>query len=166
MLRYTSVVLLAFALSAVGCQQAQSTGSAAAQPAPAAAPADQAKAPGAPAAAPAQAAPAATGNGPAASAGKVASIVVLEKQEACECTKTRQQKSWDALQQAMKDAGYAPAVTKIFTDSQAEEAELYKTMRPTMVTPALYFFDSQQNLLEMLQGELEVSAISKVLTQP
>ncbi len=132
---------------------------------PAAAPSAQnqpaaAQAPASPSALP----QAATPNAPATTPSKIANIVVLEKQECCECTKTRQEKSWEALQQAIKTGGFAPTVVKVYTDTQAEEAELYKAMRPTMVTPALYFFDAQQNLIDMLQGELAAEAITKVLS--
>lgn len=151
-------------------QQAAAAPASSPVPAASAAPASpQATATGTEATAPAaqQAALSKSGTQPTAAASKVARVVVLEKQECCECTRTRQEKSWEAMQQALKSGNWAVETVKVFTDTQPEEAGLYTALKPMMVSPAYYFLDANGDLVEMLQGELEAEAITKILvTKP
>jgi hypothetical protein len=48
-------------------------------------------------------------------------------------------------------------------DSQADKAAPYAKQRPIMVPPALYFFDEQGKLVEVLQGEVKSEQIKRLL---
>ncbi len=106
------------------------------------------------------------GSGGSEDAGvRVKKVVVVELEECCDCTATRQAKSWEALQAAAQKRGSAVEIVKVAKDKSPEEAELYNALKPIMVTPAVYFFDGEEKLVEMLQGELSEEAILKVLEQ-
>jgi hypothetical protein len=113
-------------------------------------------------------APATVGVAPASKTKKVAGtrvtrIVFVDKEQCCDCTRKRIDKSWRALTDVL---GYPPAgvdVERIHMDSQADKAEPYKKQRPIMVPPALYFFDEQGKLLEVLQGEVKSEQIRKLV---
>lgn len=94
---------------------------------------------------------------------KVTRIVFVDKEQCCDCTRKRIDASWKALTDVL---GYPPAgvdVERIHMDSQADKAEPYKKQRPIMVPPALYFFDEQGKLVEVLQGEVKSEQIKKLL---
>jgi len=95
-------------------------------------------------------------------AGAIARIVFVDKEKCCACTRDRTDKSWKALTDVV---GYPPVpdVERIHMDSQADRAEPYKKQRPIMVPPAIYFFDRQGKLVEVLQGEVKAKQIRKVL---
>jgi hypothetical protein len=103
----------------------------------------------------------ATTNKPA-STGVVSRIVFVDKERACACTRERIDNSWKALTEVV---GYPPVpdVERIHMDSQVAKAEPYKKHRPIMVPPAIYFFDKQGKLLEVLQGEVKSAQVKKVL---
>lgn len=95
--------------------------------------------------------------------GKVGRIVFLDKENCCDCTRNRQNASWNNLQEAMDAAPSKPPVDVIHVDSQADQAAVYLDLDPVMVTPGLYFFDHKENLLEMVQGEVSREQIEKIL---
>ena len=95
--------------------------------------------------------------------GKVGRIVFLDKENCCDCTRNRQNASWNNLQEAMDAAPSKPPVDVIHVDSQADQAAVYLDLEPVMVTPGLYFFDHKENLLEMVQGEVSREQIEKIL---
>jgi hypothetical protein len=97
-----------------------------------------------------------------ASSGAVSRIVFVDKEKACACTRERIDQSWKALTDVV---GFPPAfeVERIHMDSQAAEAAPYQKQRPIMVPPAIYFFDQQGKLLEVLQGEVQSDQVKKVL---
>ena len=97
-----------------------------------------------------------------ARASKVTRVVFLDKQEACDCTKTRIELSWNALTDAL---GNPPAikVERVHMDTDPMTADPYKKMRPVMVAPAIYFLGEQDKLLEVLQGEVSKDKIKKLL---
>lgn len=84
---------------------------------------------------------------------QVARIVFVGKQGACECTQKRIAGSWDSLQSALGKKGAVP-VERLHIDTQAEEVAVYKSMRPILAIPAIYFLDAKGELVEMLQGEV------------
>jgi len=97
------------------------------------------------------------------SQGKIGRIVFLDKERCCDCTRTRQNTSWSALQEALDTAPSKPLVDVIHVDSQADQAAVYLDLEPVMVPPGLYFFDHKENLLEMVQGEVSREQIEKIL---
>jgi hypothetical protein len=103
----------------------------------------------------------AASNSPATS-GAVARIVFVDKKKACACTRERIDKSWQALTDVV---GFPPVpeVERIHMDSQPGKAAPYKRQRPIMVLPAIYFFDRQNKLLQMLQGEVKSEQVRATL---
>ncbi len=100
---------------------------------------------------------------PKAPEGRVKRIVFLDQEECCECTRNRQNTSWNNLQQAIDGVAAKPPVEVIHVDSQADLAAPYKDLEALMVTPGIYFFDHQENLLEMVQGEVSREQVDKIL---
>jgi hypothetical protein len=92
----------------------------------------------------------------------VARIVFLDQEECCACTRDRTDATWAALQGALENDRQVP-VERIHSDTQAELAGPYLTLRPMMVVPGLYFLDADDQLVEMLQGELTAEAIGAPL---
>lgn len=99
---------------------------------------------------------------PSASTSKVARIVFVDKQEACACTETRINTSWEVLTKAL---GTPPRVKveRVHMDTDPMTADPYTKMRPVMVAPAVYFFGPDDKLLEVLQGELTAEKVKKQL---
>jgi len=95
-------------------------------------------------------------------ASKVAKIVFIDKEKACDCTRKRVEETWTALQSAL---GTPPAlpVQRLHGDSQAAEAATYTNAKPLMVPPGIYFIDGQGAVVEMLQGEVEAKEIAAVV---
>jgi hypothetical protein len=97
-----------------------------------------------------------------ATSGAVARIVFVDKEKACACTRERIDKSWKALTDVV---GFPPVpeVERIHMDSQPEKAAPYKKQRPILVPPAIYFFDKQNKLVKMLQGEVKSEQVRATL---
>lgn len=97
-----------------------------------------------------------------ATSGAVARIVFVDQQQSCACTRERIDKSWKALTDVV---GFPPVpdVERIHLDSQPEKAAAYQKQRPIMVPPALYFFDEQNKLVQMLQGEVTSEQVRATL---
>jgi hypothetical protein len=93
----------------------------------------------------------------------VSKIVFVDKENCCKCTAERTEKSWNALQAALKAKASKVPVEKYHVDTQADQAGKYKAMKPMVTVPALYFLDAEGNLIEMLQGEVTKEQIDKLL---
>jgi hypothetical protein len=96
------------------------------------------------------------------SSAAVAKIVFIDKEKACDCTAKRINDSWTALQEALGKESALP-IERIHMDTQAAQAESYKTQRAYMVAPAIYFLDANGQILEMLQGEVSSEQFKKTL---
>ncbi len=120
---------------------------------------EQAKAPPPPTAPTAAAAAAAAA---AATAPKLAKIVFLDQETACDCTRQRIDGTWAALQAALGQPA-SLQVERIHVDTQAAQAETYTLLKPLMVVPGVYFVDDRNGVLEMLQGEVKQEQIAAVL---
>lgn len=92
----------------------------------------------------------------------VVKIVFVGQKNACECTRTRIDTSWKTLQGVLGKRDDI-AIEQIQLDVDEEQAEKMDNIRSLMVTPGIYFFDANEHLLEMLQGEVTAEQISKVL---
>lgn len=97
-----------------------------------------------------------------ASAPKVAKVVFIDKENACECTKKRIDGTWAALQGALGTPA-SLSVERIHLDTEAAKAEFYTMLKPLMVPPGLYFVDGRDAVVEMLQGEVTTEQIATVL---
>ena len=104
---------------------------------------------------------------PAAPEGaRVAKIVVLEQGECCECTRARQEATWENLQAALEGLEKKPVVDVIHFDAEPDVAQPYQDMKPVMVSPVLYFLDGDGALVGTLEGELTREAIATLLGKP
>ena len=92
----------------------------------------------------------------------VTRVVFVDKEKACACTRDSIDKSWKALTDVV---GFPPVpeVERIHMDSQPEKAAPYQKQRPIIVPPAIYFFDKQNKLVQMLQGEVKIEQIRATL---
>jgi hypothetical protein len=93
---------------------------------------------------------------------KVARIVFLGQKEACDCTRTRIDTSWQALQSANNTSPQVP-VERLQIDVDQKAAEQYTKMKSPMVMPGIYFLDDKGGLVEFLQGEISADQITKLL---
>jgi hypothetical protein len=95
-------------------------------------------------------------------AASISRIVFVDLDKCCDCTRKRIDSTWKALTDVV---GFPPVidVERIHMDTDKDGAAFYKKMRPVMVPPAIYFFDKQNKLVEMLQGEVKTEQIKRVL---
>lgn len=101
---------------------------------------------------------------PAANATRLAKIVFIDQETACDCTQKRIDETWAALQVALGPSASTP-VERIHVDTQAKQAETYTLLRPLMVTPGVYFVDEGNAVIELLQGEVKQEQITAVLAR-
>jgi hypothetical protein len=93
---------------------------------------------------------------------RVESIVFVGQKQACECTRTRIDTSWQVLQNVLKDSPDVP-VKRIQRDVDAEATEKLSKLKPCMVAPGIYFLDQKSGLVELLQGEVREDQIAALL---
>lgn len=94
---------------------------------------------------------------------KVVRLVFIDKENACACTRERCDEGWSALQGALASLAAKPEVERLYMDTQEELVAPYRSQRPILVAPALYFFRQDGSLADMLQGEIEDEQISSLL---
>ncbi|MFH1131838.1 MAG: hypothetical protein V1754_10915 [Pseudomonadota bacterium] len=92
----------------------------------------------------------------------VARIVFVGQKQACDCTRNRIETTWNTLSGVIKNRSNIP-VKRIERDVDTQEAQKMNNLRPLMVVPGIYFFDKQDGLLELLQGEVAKDQIEKVI---
>lgn len=95
---------------------------------------------------------------------KVARIVFVGKEHACDCTRKTVEAARATLQKALGTPAKLPVET-LQLDTQSGQVEPYKAMRPIMALPAIYFIDGKGGLVEMLQGEITDAQISAILAK-
>jgi hypothetical protein len=108
---------------------------------------------------------ASAGTVPAASAPKVAKIakvVFIDKEHACDCTRGRVEGTWAALQAALGTPPSLP-VERMHGDTESAKAEAYTTAKPLVALPGVYFIDARGAVVDTLQGEVTTDQISAVL---
>jgi hypothetical protein len=93
---------------------------------------------------------------------KVARIVFVGKEHACDCTRKSVDAGWTALQQALGTPAKLP-VERLQVDTQGDKVAPYRQQKPMMALPALYFVDDKSTVLELLQGEVTAEQIVAVL---
>jgi hypothetical protein len=95
---------------------------------------------------------------------KIEKIVFIGKEHACDCTRKKVETAQAALQKLLGNPAKIPVET-LLADTQEDQVEPYRQMRPMMALPAIYFIDDKGGLVEMLQGEITEAQVSKVLGQ-
>ncbi len=93
---------------------------------------------------------------------KLAKIVFIDKEKACDCTRKRVEETWAALQAALGAPAALP-VQRLHVDTQAAEAGAYTGAKPLMVLPGICFIDGQGTVVALLQGEIEAKEIEMAL---
>lgn len=93
---------------------------------------------------------------------KVAKIVFIDKEHACDCTRKRTEDTWTALQAALGTT--ALPVERIHVDTQATQAGVYTAAKPLLVPPGIYLVDAGNAVVEALFGELTAPQIAAALS--
>ena len=84
---------------------------------------------------------------------KVAKIVFVGKEHACDCTRKTLDGTWAVLEKALGTPAKLP-VERLQIDTQADQVTPYKQQKPIMALPAIYFLDNKGALVDFLQGEV------------
>ena len=93
---------------------------------------------------------------------RVARVVFIGQENACECTKKRIADTWPVLEKVLAKREDI-SVKRLQIDVDEEEAERYDEMKSVMVAPGIYFMDKDDKLVEMLQGEVKEDQIIAAL---
>jgi hypothetical protein len=100
----------------------------------------------------------------AAATPKLSKIVFVGKEHACDCTRKAVDASWTALQKALGPAAKLP-IEKMYVDTEAARVEAYRSQKPIMALPAIYFVDGQGTVLDQLQGEVNETQVGPILSK-
>lgn len=84
---------------------------------------------------------------------KVARIVFVGKEHACDCTRKTVDAGSTGLRQALGTPAKIP-VERLQLDTQAGKVAPYQQQQPMMALPAIYFVDGKDMVLDVLQGEI------------
>lgn len=102
---------------------------------------------------------------PAASASpKLSKIVFVGKEHACDCTRKAVDASFAALQKALGPTAKLP-IEKMYVDTEAARVEPYRSQKPIMALPAIYFVDGKGTVLDQLQGEVNETQVQPILSK-
>jgi hypothetical protein len=98
-----------------------------------------------------------------APAAAVARVVFIGQKESCDCTRKRIDDGIAALTTAI--GGRQIPVERIQADvpEHREQVEMLRSMRPFMVAPGIFFFDADDELLHMTQGETTAEELALIL---
>ena len=96
---------------------------------------------------------------------KVAKIVFVGKEFACECTRKSIDAGWAALQKALGKASKLP-VEKLEYDTEGSKVAKYKEQEAMVAVPAIYFVDAEGKVLELIQGEITAAQVTAALKKP
>lgn len=92
----------------------------------------------------------------------VTRIVFIGQERACDCTRNRIEGSWSALQAALGQNS-SRNVERLNRDTQADEVEEYRMLRPFVTVPAIYLLDNNGAIVELLQGEVTEEQVRTAL---
>jgi hypothetical protein len=98
----------------------------------------------------------------AAADSKIAKIVFVGKKNACPCTRKKIKASWTALQKALSKPTKL-VVERLQIDTDGAKVKPYKKQKAMIALPAIYFVDSETNVLQLLQGKVTKQKIAAVL---
>jgi hypothetical protein len=93
---------------------------------------------------------------------KVARIVFVGKEHACDCTRKSVDAGWAALQKALGTPAKLP-VERFHVDTEAAKVEPFRQQKPIMALPAIYFVDGKNTVVELLQGEVTAEQVAAIL---
>jgi hypothetical protein len=93
---------------------------------------------------------------------KVARIIFVGKEHACDCTRKSVDAGWAALQKALGTPAKLP-VERFQVDTEADKVAPYRQQKPIMALPAIYFVDGKNTVIELLQGEVTTEQVAAIL---
>jgi hypothetical protein len=105
---------------------------------------------------------AAKGQTVAPTAPKATKVVFVGKEHPCDCTRKAIDAGWTALQKALGTPAKLP-VERLQVDTEGARVEPYRSQKPIMALPAIYFVDSKDAVLDLLQGEVTAEQVASVL---
>lgn len=100
----------------------------------------------------------------AANESKIAKVVFVGKQNACDCTRKSVDAGWATLQKVLGTPAKLP-VQRLQIDTDPEKVAPYRRQKPMMALPAIYFVDDTATVLELLQGEVTEAQVTAVLNR-
>ena len=92
---------------------------------------------------------------------RVSRIVFIDLMKSCKCTRNMIVASWKVIKAALGKK--ALPIERIHMDTQKSKAELFRSKRPFMVLPAIYFLDKRGEVIKMLQGQVSQRLVEKAL---
>lgn len=98
---------------------------------------------------------------PAAKA-KVARVVFVGQQNACDCTRKAIDASWQALAAVLGPENRLP-IERLQADTQEAQVAPYRARRPFFTAPAIYVLDETDGLVELFQGAVTEAQLRPVL---
>jgi hypothetical protein len=93
---------------------------------------------------------------------KVTKVVFVGKARACDCTRKTIDAGWAALRKALGTPPKLPVV-RLQVDTDRDKVEPYRTQKPMMDLPAIYFVDGKNVVVELLEGEVTAEQIRAAL---
>lgn len=96
------------------------------------------------------------------STSKVARVVFVGKEHACDCTRKTVEKGLAVLQKVLGNPAKIP-IEILQIDTQGDQVQPYNRMKPMVALPGIYFIDGKGGLVDMLQGEVTEAQVSKAL---
>jgi hypothetical protein len=103
--------------------------------------------------------------GAAAAIPKVHRIVLIGKQNACDCTRKRVEHSFAVLQSALEGRSDI-AIEQPEVDVDQEAVARYQKLRPIMVLPAISLLDGAESVVDVLQGEVTMEQVLAAMKVP
>lgn len=91
----------------------------------------------------------------------VARIVFIGQAESCDCTRKRIDDSWAVLSKVLESRSIP--VERLQVDVDKDDAQAWRDRRAFMVAPAVFFVDANEEIVQMLQGELSREEVEGVL---
>jgi hypothetical protein len=92
----------------------------------------------------------------------IARVVLVGRENACECTRKSIEATSKALAAAMGQPARLP-VERLAIDVDRERVAALRAQKPMMALPALYFLDAKGRVVTLLQGEQTEAQIRRVL---
>jgi hypothetical protein len=84
------------------------------------------------------------------------------KEHACDCTRKSIDAGWAAVHKVLGTPAKLP-IERMQIDTEGAKVEPYRTQKPIMALPAIYFVDSKGTVLELLQGEVSAEQVESAL---
>ena len=98
-----------------------------------------------------------------AEAAPVARVIFIGQAESCDCTRKRIDDGIAALTAAIGEREIPVERIQADKPEHREQVELLRNMRPFMVAPGIFFFDADDNLVGMTQGETTAEELQLIL---